>query len=167
MLKIKTMEVQSYLFIAILVIVILVIIFLILRELNCWYWKINERLEQQRRTNFLLEKIYFQNGGKLPDLKGDEKEEKLSTEELDANLEGNEKEEKFSTEGLNDGFYNQLSAGEKAEINELVRFGIKKGIKIAINKTSRKIEKLDEKNWEIIKKVGTSENWIIIIEKSL
>ena len=36
-------------------IVVLVVIFLILREVNCWYWKINERIKLQKRNNDLLE----------------------------------------------------------------------------------------------------------------
>ena len=44
-------------------IVVLFIIFLIIRELNCWYWKINKRIELTKQTNFLLEKIYSQLGG--------------------------------------------------------------------------------------------------------
>ena len=36
------------------VIVILILIFLVLREVNCWYWKINERIELQKKTNKLL-----------------------------------------------------------------------------------------------------------------
>ena len=41
----------------ILGIVILFGLFLLLRELNCWYWKINRRIELQERTNDLLNKI--------------------------------------------------------------------------------------------------------------
>jgi len=41
---------------------ILFAIYLILRELNTWYWKINERISLQNRTNFLLEKILIKMG---------------------------------------------------------------------------------------------------------
>jgi predicted Holliday junction resolvase-like endonuclease len=41
---------------------ILVILFFVLRELFCWYWKINERVSLQHKTNFLLEKISMQLG---------------------------------------------------------------------------------------------------------
>lgn len=43
--------------VVIMVIVLLIAVFILLRELNCWYWKINERIELQKRTNDLLEKI--------------------------------------------------------------------------------------------------------------
>jgi len=36
---------------------ILAVIFLILREVNCWYWKINERISLQQEQNSILEKI--------------------------------------------------------------------------------------------------------------
>lgn len=32
-------------------------IFLLLREINCWYWKINRRIELQEQTNQLLIRI--------------------------------------------------------------------------------------------------------------
>lgn len=41
---------------------ILVILFFVLREVNCWYWKINARVSLQYKTNFLLEKISMQLG---------------------------------------------------------------------------------------------------------
>ena len=44
--------------ILILVLFILLILFLIFRWFFCWYWKINARLAEQRRTNELLENIY-------------------------------------------------------------------------------------------------------------
>lgn len=42
---------------ALVVLAILIVVFLILREINMWYWKINERIALQNRTNFLLENI--------------------------------------------------------------------------------------------------------------
>jgi hypothetical protein len=41
---------------------VLVFLFFVLRELNNWYWKINERVSLQYKTNFLLEKISIQLG---------------------------------------------------------------------------------------------------------
>lgn len=37
--------------------VVLIVIFLLFRELNCWYWKINEKIALQKETNSLLGKI--------------------------------------------------------------------------------------------------------------
>lgn len=36
---------------------IIVVIFLLCRELLCWYWKINEHLENQRKILEKLEKL--------------------------------------------------------------------------------------------------------------
>ncbi len=40
--------------------IISISLFLLLRELANWYWKINERIENQKETNLLLEKILMQ-----------------------------------------------------------------------------------------------------------
>ncbi len=37
-------------------------LFYMFRELFNWYWKINERISIQRKTNFLLEKLLIQLG---------------------------------------------------------------------------------------------------------
>lgn len=47
---------------AIVVLAVLVILFFLLREVANWYWKINERVSLQYKTNFLLEKISMQLG---------------------------------------------------------------------------------------------------------
>ncbi|NUY79668.1 hypothetical protein HUK80_02075 [Flavobacterium sp. MAH-1] len=36
---------------------VVLVIFLLLREFNCWYWKINRRISVQERTNELLVKL--------------------------------------------------------------------------------------------------------------
>jgi len=43
--------------IILITILIVVIFFLILREVNCWYWKINERVTLQKEQISILEKI--------------------------------------------------------------------------------------------------------------
>jgi hypothetical protein len=43
---------------------IIALLFLILRAVVLWYYRVNERVELQQRTNELLEKIYGQLGGK-------------------------------------------------------------------------------------------------------
>jgi hypothetical protein len=39
---------------------VLLLLFLALREVNTWYWKINERIRLQNETNELLRKIIRQ-----------------------------------------------------------------------------------------------------------
>lgn len=46
----------------IITLAILIALFFILRELNNWYWKINERIVIQHKTNMLLEIIAIQLG---------------------------------------------------------------------------------------------------------
>jgi hypothetical protein len=43
---------------------IIALLFLILRAVVLWYYRVNERVELQQRTNELLDKIYRQLGGK-------------------------------------------------------------------------------------------------------
>lgn len=40
------------------ILLVLLLSFLILRQIFLWYWKVNERLEEQRKTNVLLKGIY-------------------------------------------------------------------------------------------------------------
>lgn len=47
----------SVLTIAIFVTIFIIAITFIIREIVCWYSKINERIELQKKTNDLLEKI--------------------------------------------------------------------------------------------------------------
>ena len=54
---------EDLIFVILGVLLIVFVFFLILRELNNWYWKINERVYLHNRTNVLLEKIFIQLGG--------------------------------------------------------------------------------------------------------
>jgi len=40
-----------------LIVGVLFVLLIISRGIVCWYWKVNERLEEQRRTNELLQKL--------------------------------------------------------------------------------------------------------------
>jgi len=44
-----------------LILGIAIILFFALREVYCWYWKINKRIELQEETNLLLQKLIDQN----------------------------------------------------------------------------------------------------------
>ncbi len=37
--------------------VVVILIVLAFREVNCWYWKINKRIELHEETNYLLERL--------------------------------------------------------------------------------------------------------------
>ncbi len=44
----------------IIIIIVVLVLFFLLRELNCWYWKINKRIELTENQNKLLENILLQ-----------------------------------------------------------------------------------------------------------
>ncbi|MCX6352055.1 MAG: hypothetical protein NTX03_09360 [Bacteroidetes bacterium] len=46
---------------------VLILLFFACREILMWYWKINERITLQNKTNMLLEKITIQLGLSLTD----------------------------------------------------------------------------------------------------
>lgn len=56
----KTNDMADLLIPLLIFLAITIVLFLILREINMWYWKINERISIQNQTNFLLEKILSQ-----------------------------------------------------------------------------------------------------------
>ena len=53
---------MQILLILIVILAFIALLFKIFRELFNWYWKINERISIQRKTNFLLEKLIIQLG---------------------------------------------------------------------------------------------------------
>jgi hypothetical protein len=56
---------MKYTGIIIIVVIVFIVIFLILREVNCWYWKINERISLMNEQNDLLRKLI--SGSKSPE----------------------------------------------------------------------------------------------------
>lgn len=51
------LDLMEYLGIIVLALGVLIIIFLIVREINCWYWKINERISLMNQQNNLLQML--------------------------------------------------------------------------------------------------------------
>lgn len=47
---------------------IVIVVFLLLREVNCWYFKINDRIALEKERNALLKEILLQLGGKTESL---------------------------------------------------------------------------------------------------
>lgn len=35
----------------------IILLFLVMRPINLWYWKVDEQLEEKRKTNELLQKL--------------------------------------------------------------------------------------------------------------
>jgi hypothetical protein len=51
------MDTSEPITIVIIAIVVIIILFLLFREINCWYWKINERISLMEEQNSLLRKL--------------------------------------------------------------------------------------------------------------
>ncbi|MBP6713624.1 MAG: hypothetical protein KA157_06785 [Aliarcobacter sp.] len=137
-----------------IVVVILIVIILIIREVNCWYWKINERVELQKRQNTLLESI-------LAELKNESQSSFFQTEDgNNVNTKVNKVSKKGGSRNEEMIFDIELTTNEQKEVDAYVNFGIKSGELLVINKNTRKIEKLTNKEWE---KLDQSQ-WIILIE---
>ena len=61
------MENVELILIILLIIGFCLLLFLILRELACWYFKINERIELQKETNSLLKGMLRELEDSAPD----------------------------------------------------------------------------------------------------
>ena len=145
----------------IIVIVILMVVFLVLREVNCWYWKINERISLQQEQNSVLKKI-------LEELKNDPKSKQISTSSknkgdynMDKTLDIEEDEEKLGSKDEDMIYDIELTTNEQKQVDAFIKYGIKPGERLAINKTTRIIDRFDDKEWN---KLDQNE-WIILIEK--
>jgi len=152
---------ENVLLTIIIVIVILMVVFLVLREVNCWYWKINERISLQQEQNFILKKI-------LKELKNDPKSKQKSTSSknkgdynMDKTLDIEKDEEKLGSKDEDMIYDIELTTNEQKQVDAFIKYGIKPGERLAINKTTRIIDRFDDKEWN---KLDQNE-WIILIEK--
>lgn len=61
---------SDILLVGLILFAIIIVIFLVLREVNCWYWKINERVSLMKKQNLLLQKliITIKNKGQINSL---------------------------------------------------------------------------------------------------
>lgn len=128
----------QYLLYLIIVLVIIVALFFLLRELICWYWKINERISQQETIISLLHQL-------------------VSNKNVSVNtineLSGKEKK---------DDDPNLFSEEDKKVISNLRNTNRKAGEHIIINKITRNIKKISNDEW--ILKYRKDDLWEIIPE---
>lgn len=141
-----------------IVIAILAIIFLILREVMCWYWKINDRISLQKEQNLILKRI-------LDELRNEPKTKKKTHTKKETNnytsnsLDNEEADEVIENEDI---IYDiEITDEEQKQVDAFIKFGLNPGQRIVINRNSRKIDRLDDVEWN---KVDQSE-WIILFEK--
>ena len=129
---------ESYYSGIITILIIIVVLFFVLREVNCWYWKINERIKLQNEIITLLKQIVY---NKQPD--------ENTIQELP-----NQKNQKISL--------TSLSNEEKKIVSNLQNIGLKEDELIIINKTTRQILKVIKDQWLL--KYNKYNLWEIIIE---
>jgi hypothetical protein len=129
----------------VIVLIIAVVLFFVLRELNCWYWKINKRVDLLEKQNSLLEKILTQLTGK-------------PSTEIPPEI-------KIKPNDISNSFISNLSDEEKREFDRFINQGVQLGEKIAINKRKRKFDRFSRAEWENIVKSGHESEWQILFEK--
>lgn len=73
-----------------IIIGVLVVLFLVLRELVCWYYKVNERIELQKDSNTILRKILSELKDVTESLEKNKAQENQELFDSDEDLEGDE-----------------------------------------------------------------------------
>ena len=140
---------------AIIVLVVAFVLFLILRELNCWYWKINQRISLMEEQNLLLKKIF---SNLVPS----------SSNEIDSNPASNNvdtiESNKINLNNLVNDVFDNLSEKEKQKVDEFIKYGIYKGHILAIHRISRDIHRFNPNEWEKLIKEGENVVWEIILK---
>ena len=127
---------ESNLVVLIVALIIIIGLFIALREWNCWYWKINERIELQKEIIYLLSKGQSNEAG---------------IENSIAGLSG-KKQNTFET----------LTEKEILTISNLER-SLNEGEKIILNKSNRKIIKITNDEWVL--KYSKGNLWEIMAEE--
>lgn len=138
-------------------IVITIVVLLILREVNCWYWKINERVNLQYKEVDGLKQI-------LNELKELRKLQQLN-QRLNVNddfPESHSDENGVAGENHKDDDQDidefSLSNEEKKRVREYIKSGLKSDEKLVVNRYSREIKKIKVKDLDNINK----KEWIVI-----
>lgn len=147
---------DSTLSIILITLAVVFVIFLIIRDINCWYWKINERVNLQYKEVDGLKQI-------LKELKEIKKLQQLNQRLNVSNdfLEGNLNETVGDGKNRkNDKDVDEfsLSNNEKQKVKEYIKSGLNPNEKLVINRYSREIKKIDEKDLDNINK----KEWIVI-----
>lgn len=71
---------------ALIILILGIVVFLVLRMVTLWYWKINERLNEQRKTNILLMKMLSSMGDEKPNMIHGKLIDKGDIKEIDVDL---------------------------------------------------------------------------------
>ena len=146
--------------IIIIAVIVFVVIFLILREVNCWYWKINERISLMNEQNDLLRKLI--SGSKYPEKvkvgPSTEKPIENQSEETKNYLAPkNEIQNKLS--GISIEILNKLSSAKKYKLERLIEDMGKSDIIVYHDNT---VKLFNKERWDGIVSSGASNQYEII-----
>lgn len=151
---------MGYLGIIIIAVIVFVVIFLILREVNCWYWKINERISLMNEQNDLLRKLI--SGSKYPEKvevgpSTEKPIENQSEETKNYVAPKNEAQNKLS--GVPIEILDKLSSAKKYKLERLMDDMEKSDIIVYHDNTVKLISK---ERWDDIVSSGASDKYEII-----
>ncbi len=140
--------------IILITLVIVFVVFLILREVNCWYWKINERVNLQYKEVDGLKQIL--------------KELQQLNQKLNVNhdfVESHSDENGVTGENHKNDSHDidelSLSNKEKKKVREYIKSGLNSDERLVINRYSREIKIINVKDLDNINK----REWIVITIK--
>lgn len=83
--------------------------------------------------------------------------------EICAKESNSRKEENLNNES--NFIYEKLSESEKKRTDEFISYGIKVGQILAINKTTREINRFDQNEWNKLVSKAEDIDWVIIVQK--
>jgi hypothetical protein len=150
--------------IIIIAVIVFILIFLILREVNCWYWKINERISLMNEQNDLLKRLI---SGQFPEKVGlvpkTEKFIKNQNEEIKNNVTPN-LDTQINLPGITAEILNKLSDAKKHKLERLIEDMENTDIIVFHDNT---VKLLSKERWDGIVNSGASDKYEIIYKSQL
>ena len=126
---------------------IVFLLFLLIRELNLWYFRINERVKLQERTNFLLSQIFIKLGGDYHEIQMKESDQFVGYRQISKEI------------------LDTLTEQEKAKLYQASIDGIKRHTLIVMKKSTRDLIVLHDTDWQKIYLENEEGDYIKILER--
>jgi hypothetical protein len=151
--------------IIVILVIVFVAIFLLLREVNCWYWKINERITLMNEQNDLLRKLVsnINYNGKVEAKAIKVKPIETPIEKLDENDNNNspapEMADQSKISGVATEILDKLSPAKRYKLERLIEDMGKTDIIVIHDNT---VKLLNKERWDGIVSSGASDNYEII-----
>lgn len=136
-----------------LLLIVSIAFFLLVREILCWYWKINQSISIQQD---ILNALETQNTILKKTLEYQTNQQQSTSTKIETekkNIDTNKEE------------IIKFSEKEEIEIAKFLKFGLKTGERLVIHKQTRKIDRFNEEEWNKILKKFEQDEWFIIEEK--